>query len=97
MVVSFTTYPARLWCLPIVVGSILKQTRLPDEIVLYLSREQFDNLHNPILRSIEKQGVHLVLVDGDIRSHKKYFYAMEEYPESIVITIDDDIIYEKFD
>lgn len=95
LVVSFTTYPDRVWCLPMVVGSILRQTLLPDEIVLYLSREQFDSLNDPILRSIEKQGVRLALVDGDIRSHKKYFYAMQDYTESLIITIDDDIIYDR--
>lgn len=95
LVVSFTTYPARVWCLPLVVGSILRQTKLPDKIVLYLSKEQFTNLDSPIFKSIKNQGVELVLVDGDLRSHKKYFYAMKQYPESIIITIDDDIIYDK--
>ena len=30
----------------------------------------------------------------DIKSHKKYFYVMQKYPYDIIITIDDDIIYE---
>ncbi len=95
IVVSFTTYPARLHCLPMVVGSILRQTMQPDKIVLYLSAEQFENFEHPILQMIMKQGVTLRMVDGDIRSHKKYYYAMQEFPESVIITIDDDIIYDK--
>lgn len=95
VIVSFTTYPARLKYLPITVGSLVRQTMQPDKIILYLSREQFQNTDNPILRSIEKQGVEIALREGDMKSHKKYLYAMREYPEDIIITVDDDIIYDK--
>ncbi len=29
----------------------------------------------------------------DLRSHKKYYYAMKEFSNNIIITVDDDIIY----
>lgn len=95
IIVSFTTYPARLKCLLLVVGSIVRQTLKPNEIVLYLSKEQFENLNHPIFKSIQKQGVKINLIDDDLRSHKKYFYAMQEYENDIIITIDDDIIYDR--
>lgn len=94
--VSFTTYPAREKWLPVVVGSLLRQKLQPDRIVLYLSNEQFETVDDKILNSIKKQGVNVKLVDGDMRSHKKYLYAFKEYPEDIVITVDDDIIYDKY-
>ena len=93
--ISFTTYPARVKWLPVVVGSLLRQTLQPDRIVLYLSSNQFDNLNNPIFKRIQKQGVEIKVKDDDLRSHKKYIYAMEEYPEDIIITVDDDIVYNK--
>lgn len=96
VIISLTSYPARIWCLPMVIGSIVRQSKLPDRIVLYLSKEQFTDLKHPILRSLMKQGVRIVLVEGDLRSHKKYYYAMQEYPDSIIITIDDDVIYDKY-
>ena len=89
--VSFTTYPAREKWLPVVVGSLLRQKLQPDRIVLYLSNEQFETVDDKILNSIKKQGVNVKLVDGDMRSHKKYLYAFKEYPEDIVITVDDDM------
>lgn len=95
LIVSFTTYPARVKCLPLVVGSIIRQSKQPDAIILYLSKKQFGNINDPIFNVIRKQGVRITLVDDDIRSHKKYFYAMEEFPDSVIITIDDDIIYDK--
>ena len=33
------------------------------------------------------------LVKGDIRSHKKYYYVAQEYPDSWIFLIDDDIYY----
>ncbi len=29
----------------------------------------------------------------DLKSHKKYYYAMKEYPDDIIITFDDDLYY----
>ena len=29
----------------------------------------------------------------DLKAHKKYYYAFKEYPDDIVITVDDDVIY----
>ena len=95
LIVSFTTYPDRVKCLPLVVGSIVRQSKQPDAIMLYLSKKQFDNTDGPIFDTIRKQGVMITLVDDDIRSHQNYFYAMELFPDSVIITIDDDIIYDK--
>lgn len=94
IVVSFTTYPKRMKCVPLVVESILNQTIRPDVIVLYLAKEQFANQQDFIKR-IKRKGVIVRLVDEDLKSHKKYYYAISEYPDSIIITIDDDIIYDK--
>ena len=33
------------------------------------------------------------LVEGDIRSHKKYYYVSKEYKDSLIFLIDDDIYY----
>lgn len=95
IIVSFTTYPARIKCLPLVVGSIIRQKIKPQKIILYLSKKQFEDLKNPIIKGIVRQGVIVKLVDDDLKSHKKYYYAMQEYPNNIIITIDDDIIYDK--
>jgi hypothetical protein len=34
-------------------------------------------------------------VGENLKSHKKYFYAMKEFPESIILTVDDDKLYPK--
>lgn len=95
VIVSFTSFPKRINSVWIVVETILRQIHRPDKLILWLSKEQFpalDTLPKKLLKQ-QKRGLEIVLVDGDIRSHKKYYYAMKVYPEDYIITIDDDIIY----
>ena len=95
VIVSFTTFPARINKIWLVIESILRQTVLPDHLILWLSKEQFAaiNVLPKSLLRMQACGVEIRLVDGDIRSHKKYVYALQQYPNDILITIDDDIFY----
>ncbi len=95
IIVSFTSFPKRINKVWFVVERILRQTLKPDKLILWLSKEQFptlDFLPKKLLNQ-QKRGLEIVLVEGNIRSHKKYYYAIKEYPEDYIITIDDDIIY----
>ena len=96
VIVSLTSFPARIKKVYLTIYSILKQTIKPKKIILYLSKKQFDEIDNlpSTLKKIAKDElVEIRFVDGDIRSHKKYYYAVEEYPDHPILTIDDDIIY----
>ncbi|MFI3318933.1 MAG: hypothetical protein SNH88_07080 [Rikenellaceae bacterium] len=81
-----------LW---IVIESLLRQSYRADKIVLTLSKEQFKDktsLPKSLLR-LQSRGLEIKLIDGDIRSYKKFFYSMQRYADDIIITVDDDIIY----
>lgn len=97
IIVSLTSYPPRIGGVHLVVDSLYKQTLQADEIVLYLSLEEFpsaeDNLPDTLRELIGKRGFKIVWVEGNLKSHKKYYYALQEYRDDIVITVDDDIIY----
>lgn len=92
IVVSFTSYPARFDAIPFVIKSLAYQSMKADKIVLYLSKEQCDGVP-PVLNELRKYGLEIKMVSGNMRSHKKYLYALAEYPDDIVITIDDDLVY----
>ena len=98
VVVSFTSFPARINKVWMVVETILRQTVKPDMITLWLSIKQFPSLNSlpDSLLELQERGLVIGLIDEDYRSHNKYYYAMEQYPNDIVITIDDDIIYESY-
>jgi len=95
LIVSLTSFPARIENLWMVIESIFLQEKKPDRIILWLSKENFsslDQLPNRLLNQM-KRGLEIKLRDDDLKSHKKYFYALQEYPHDIVVTLDDDVIY----
>lgn len=96
LIISLTSYPARIGFVHLTVRSLLKQTMKADKILLWLAEEQFPNRGNdlpPELTSLVAEGFDIRWCD-DLRPHKKYFYTMQEYPESIIITVDDDMEYQ---
>ena len=94
IIVSFTSYPARIDTVHVIVECMLKQTIMPDKIVLYLAEEQFPGREIPEnLCAYIGEIFEIHWCDEDLKSHKKYYYAFQEFREDIVITIDDDLIY----
>lgn len=95
IIVSFTSFPARINRIWIIVESILRQKRKPNMLILWLSSEQFSDISllPKRLLQLQNRGLSIRLCSDDLKSHKKYFYAMQEFPNDIVITIDDDVIY----
>lgn len=99
IIVSITSYPARIKRLWIVLETIFHQTHKPDRIILWLSQEQFHKLYDdlpPSLVRLQSRGLEIRFVPGDIRSHKKYYYSFCNFSDSIVVLIDDDILYPSY-
>ena len=97
IIVSFTSFPARINEVWKVVESLKAQSVRPEKIILWLSKEQFPN-DNDIpqsLRECEDGVFEIRFVDDDIRSHKKYYYALQQFPKKAVVTCDDDVYYHK--
>lgn len=97
-VISFTSFPARMNKIWMVVESMLNQKEVDDDyiLVLYLSKEQFPNEENDLPTKIRKQmkrGLLVKFMPGNMKSHKKYIYAFREYADRCIITIDDDLLY----
>lgn len=95
VIISFTSFPARINNVWQVVECMFRQTLQPAKILLWLSKEQFPTQDSvpQSLRDREGDIFEIHLVDGDIRSHKKYYYVSKEYPDSLIFLIDDDLYY----
>lgn len=94
IVVSFTSFPARINDVYLVVNCLLRQTVLPRKIILWLSSDQFQGQQLPdSLLQLQNGIFEIRFVDGDIRSHKKYYYVLNEYPDDRILIVDDDIYY----
>lgn len=94
VIASLTSFPARINSVYLAVKSLMLQDYKPDEIILWLSKEQFEGIEIPEnLRELEKRGLQIKYCD-DLRGHKKYFELIKtQKPDELILTFDDDIIY----
>lgn len=96
IIVSLTSYPARIAGIAQMLESIYSQTRKADKIVLWLVEEQFPNKDDDLpddLRKLQFYDKLEVRWCDDLKPHKKYFYALQEFTDDVVVTIDDDLQY----
>lgn len=94
LIVSLTSFPARIKTVWATIETLLRQTKKPDAIILVLSIEEFPTKRLPrSLRALERRGMTVMWVEEDIGSFKKLIPARHGYPEATVVTVDDDILY----
>jgi glycosyltransferase involved in cell wall biosynthesis len=94
---SLTSHPPRMQTISACIRSLLAQSKPADRCILWLSEEQFprkmDDLP-PNLTALATGRFEVRWVPDDLGPHKKYLYAMQEFPQSAVITVDDDVEYD---
>ena len=91
--VSLTSHQKRFSTLPLCLESLFHQTFSYDRIILYLDdNEDLKQLPNEI-RHFEDRGLKIIKTDDALGCHTKYFYAMSDFPNDIIITVDDDVMY----
>ena len=98
IIVSLTSFPAALPFAAQAIRSVLEGSILPDKIVLYLTAQQFPSgkiptdLHDLLnINSIFE----VRFYNQTIRSYTKLIPALQDFPNDIIITIDDDVRYHK--
>lgn len=93
VIVSLTSYGERIYDVCLAIESIMQGTMLPNRIVLWLSEAEFKGKTLPItLQNQERRGLE-IRYTADIKSYKKLIPSLKEFPESVIITIDDDAMY----
>lgn len=93
IIISFTTFGKRIDSVYLTIESIARQTLKPDVVILWLAENEFNKNTIPIhLQKFENRGL-TISYCKDIRSYKKLIPTLQKYPDDIIITIDDDIIY----
>ena len=95
VIVSLTSFPERIETAYYAIKSLMIQSFQADEILLWLAEEQFPERRLPeSYDDLISRGLQIRWC-RDLKSHKKYYYVLQEQREDqIVITYDDDIIYE---
>ena len=96
IIASLTSYPPRIGTVHMAIQSLLAQKCLPDLVVLWLYRGDFPNGEADLPRELRRKlsfDVQIKWVDHDLKPHKKYFWALQEFSDDLVITFDDDLVY----
>ena len=95
IIASLTTFPDRINTVKETIKTLLKQTCKPDELILWLAKEQFPQGEESLpqdLLALKEYGLSIKWCK-DYKSYKKLIPALKEYPNDIIITFDDDIYY----
>ena len=98
VIVSLTSFPAAITYATDAIKSILEGSTLPDKLVLYLTFSQFEDNKIPLKLTTLANNNPLFEIrnyDEDIRSYRKLIPAIKDFPNDIVVTIDDDVHYHK--
>lgn len=98
IIVSLTSFPAAIPYAVQAIRSILQGSLLPDKIVLYLDTQKFPDKKLP--SELETLKTECLIFEvrfdpAEIRSYKKLIPALRDFPNDIIVTIDDDIAYHK--
>jgi len=97
IIVSLTSYGRRLSVTAAAtIYSLLRQTMRPDEVILWLDHDNWNDNNLPAsIKCLRQWGLTIRYCD-DIRSYKKHVPALSLYPNDLVITVDDDFYYSKY-
>lgn len=97
IIISLTSFPPRMKDIHYCLYSLLSQEFKPDEVVLWLSYEEFPNKEKDIPKNVlnlKNNGLTIKWCEN-IGSYKKLLPALKEYPDDFIVTADDDIYYPK--
>lgn len=91
VIVSLTSIPSRLSTLDITIKSIKRQNSTPEKIILWLH----EDLRNQLPARLAKLQDDLfeIRYSPYTFSHRKLIHCLTEFPDKIIVTCDDDVIY----
>lgn len=90
-IVSLTSIPARLQTLQLTIRSILNQDVKPKKIILWLHHSLKNEV--PSNLSLLENDIFQIFYSELTCSHRKLVHSLERFPEDIIITCDDDMMY----
>ena len=95
LIVSLTSFPARIHLVCYAIYSLLKQSLKPNRLVLWLADTQFPGKERELpdeLLAMKPLGLEIRWCE-DIKSFKKLIPSLREWPDALIVTADDDLCY----
>ena len=91
IIVSLTSYPARFKTIIPTLKSLLMQDVKPDRIILWYDCDSTAITQD--MHVMEKYGIEYIHIPQNLKPHNKYYWAFRNFPDDLIITVDDDIVY----
>ena len=95
LIVSLTSFPARIKTVNYTIESILLQKKKANMVVLWLGYDKFPNKEKDLPKRLLRLTQFGLTIKWckDIRSYTKLIPSIEAFPNDIIVTIDDDVWY----
>ncbi len=91
IIVSLTSYPPRFANLSLTLRCLLRQSLRPDKLVLWIAQSDM-HLIPASVHALTAHGLEILPCE-DLGSYKKIIPALARFPESIIVTADDDLFF----
>lgn len=98
VIVSLTSFPARIQEVKYTIYSLLQQEYKPDRVILWLGEEKFPHREGDLpedLLKLKENGLSISFVK-DLKSFTKLIPALQSGISCLIVTVDDDIYYPKY-
>jgi hypothetical protein len=94
LIVSLITFDKRINDVYLTIESIFQQSVKADKVVLCIAKDDFAEEDLPALLKLQmRRGLEIEFCEKDLGPHTKYFYTLKKYPDDLIVTVDDDILY----
>ncbi len=94
LIISLTSFQQRLDNVHLTIESLMRQTVKASRIILNIAANDFSPQTIPdSLKLQQKRGLEIAFIEEDLGPYTKYFYTLKNHPESLILTVDDDIMY----
>ena len=94
VIISFTSFPARMKTIASTIESIMRQTMKPNKIILWLTEDENPGQKIPAeVQPFLNAGLEVRFSRENLKPHNKSFHTAALYPDSFIITVDDDVLY----
>lgn len=94
LTVSLTSFGTRIETVYLTIESLMQHSLKADKIVLTLDRNNFSEANLPAtLKKQRDRGLEILFCEEDLGPYTKFYYTLQKYPDDLLITVDDDLIY----
>lgn len=94
LTVSLTSFGTRIETVYLTIESLMQQSLKADRIVLTLDRNNFSEATLPAaLKKQRDRGLEILFCEEDLGPYTKFYYTLQKYPDDLLITVDDDLVY----